>query len=315
MKRIVLFGVAALLLLATAVLYFVQTQSRETERQAEVEETVSRKLISSKGIERRAKKVVRRKLLGKRAKSHNLPSVQDPDENWSPAEKKLADELQQALDDEDFAATQRLSLEAAKSENLQIVRRAVDALKWFGPKALPELTVLAAKCLEIAERARQRAKGSGRSSSSSSNSSGGSGGFSEAVGAEGGDEADLATTDAETAAEGMIEEAEDVLQMSMDAIEEKLGEIENDAEKAKLVSQYMKATSDEDMLTLLEGQLNTIPDEKLVIEAAVDVITTATGNAVEHAKAAYEFQTGEAYTDREAAQRYLDENYTPPEPE
>ena len=43
------------------------------------------------------------------------------------------------------------------------------------------------------------------------------------------------------------------------------------------------------------------------------VITTAAGNAVEHAKEAYKFQTGEDYTTPEAAQAWLNENYTPPD--
>lgn len=211
------------------------------------------------------------------------------DVRLSAEDAKIADALQAASDDNDFRAVQK-SIEAAmSSRNPALLKRAVEACRWFGEKALPELTAISALGHELAAKRVQASSGS----------------------SDGSDSADSA--DSAEGTEVDAEALDEVIHESMDGIESALTEIESDAVKAKLVSQYMKATSDEDMLTLLEGQLNTVLDEKLVIEAAVDVITTATGNAVEHAKAAYEFQTGEAYTSREAAQQWLDENYTPPE--
>lgn len=228
-------------------------------------------------------KPVRRSKLGSAKKSSVVrksarkPLVEVEDVRLSAEDTQIADALQTASDDNDFKAVQKAVEAAVASRNPVLLKRAVEACRWFGEKALSELTAIAAVGHELAEKLMPTS-----SESSDRNDS-----------AEG--------------TEDISETVDAVIQESMDGIESALMEIESDAVKAKLVSQYMKTTSDEDMLTLLEGQLNTVLDEKLVVEAAVDIITTGSGSAVNHAKEVYKFQTGEDYTTPEAAQTWLSE--------
>jgi len=55
-------------------------------------------------------------------------------------DRKRAEALQEALDNEDFSATAKAAKEALRSENPEIRQNAVEALGWFGAEALPELT-------------------------------------------------------------------------------------------------------------------------------------------------------------------------------
>lgn len=73
----------------------------------------------------------------------------------SPADRELADRVQEALDAEDLKQTKALAAEALKSKNQEVRLDAVDALGWFGDKALLDLTrLMADKDREVAERAR-----------------------------------------------------------------------------------------------------------------------------------------------------------------
>ena len=219
----------------------------------------------------------------KKASDDEKPKLNEDDDGLSPEHRKVADALQEALDVENFKAVQRATALAIASKNPKLLKKAVEACKWFGSKSLAELTSIAAACAQgSAEASRNSGADAGKGSSSEDG-------------------------------ENLQAEFEEAEQFAFEGIEEKLGEIENDAEKAALVREYMKATSDADMLTLLEGQLNTVLDEKLAIEAAIDVIENGSAAAAEHAKAVYEFQTSETYTGREAAQQWLNENYTPPD--
>ena len=62
----------------------------------------------------------------------------------SNADRKLYDAVQSALDDEDFAAVRAAAAAAYRSANAEVRQQAVDALGWFGEKALPELTPMMA---------------------------------------------------------------------------------------------------------------------------------------------------------------------------
>lgn len=59
---------------------------------------------------------------------------------YSPEDQKLADAVQAALDDDDFEKTRASALAALKSENPDVRQEAVDALGWFEDKALVDLT-------------------------------------------------------------------------------------------------------------------------------------------------------------------------------
>lgn len=62
----------------------------------------------------------------------------------SDADRKLYDAVQSALDDEDFVAVRAAAAAAYGSANAEVRQQAVDALGWFGEKALPELTPMMA---------------------------------------------------------------------------------------------------------------------------------------------------------------------------
>lgn len=60
---------------------------------------------------------------------------------YSPADQRLSDAIQDALDKEDLDAVVASAEKALKSPNPDVRHDAVDALGWFGEQALAELTV------------------------------------------------------------------------------------------------------------------------------------------------------------------------------
>ena len=65
----------------------------------------------------------------------------DSEHPYSPADKRLSDAIQDALEEEDLSAVVAAAEKALKSPNPDVRRDAVDALGWFGEKALAELTI------------------------------------------------------------------------------------------------------------------------------------------------------------------------------
>lgn len=59
--------------------------------------------------------------------------------SWTEEERNLAEGVEKALDDENKKETLRLAQQAAKSARKEIRAQAVDALRWFGKDAMPEL--------------------------------------------------------------------------------------------------------------------------------------------------------------------------------
>lgn len=71
-----------------------------------------------------------------------------------PADRKLVENIRVALDEEDWDAVQRLTAVAFKSKEAEVRKEAVEALSWFGSRALPELTpMMADSDEEVAEEA------------------------------------------------------------------------------------------------------------------------------------------------------------------
>lgn len=60
--------------------------------------------------------------------------------NFSGVERRQAQKIQAALDSDDLAATVSAAEDALRSKNPELRYEAVQALGWFGPEALPELT-------------------------------------------------------------------------------------------------------------------------------------------------------------------------------
>jgi len=62
------------------------------------------------------------------------------DDTFTPAEQKVVDDIQEALDDEKLERVLSHLQEASASKNPNVRMKMVEALQWFGEKALPELT-------------------------------------------------------------------------------------------------------------------------------------------------------------------------------
>lgn len=229
----------------------------------------------------------------------------DPSEDLSDEVKKLADELQKALDEDDFAQVQSAIEKVIASKNLFLLRRAVSAARCFGRKALPELTGLAAAISELA--------GGRRRSSASGVAGGGSLLPADAVAGDPADGGDAGGEGESQQVEIMSDEAQQALFDSMTAIEEQLNGMSDANEKAELLAAYMKASSSEDVLILLSGQLKTILDDGAVLGAVVDIIENGgSPESVVSAKDVYKFMTGADYSGVDAAQHWLDNDSIKP---
>lgn len=64
----------------------------------------------------------------------------DDDDDRTPAERALADRIERALEDEDVNRARECAAEAQSCRVAEIRQAMVDALGWFGSRALPELT-------------------------------------------------------------------------------------------------------------------------------------------------------------------------------
>ena len=81
----------------------------------------------------------------------------DSEHPYSPADQRLSDTIQDALEKEDLSAVIAAAEKALKSTNPDVRRDAVDALGWFGEGALAELTVwMADSDEEVAQAAMDR---------------------------------------------------------------------------------------------------------------------------------------------------------------
>ena len=105
---------------------------------------------------------------------------------------------------------------------------------------------------------------------------------------------------------------EDVRESAQNEWSMALSDIENDGEKIGTVEMAMQVLTDEDVLEDISGEYIGV-DEKLAVESLLRIIE-AGGNAqgIAKAKETYEFVTGEEFTDRAAAEKWIAEEYQPP---
>lgn len=144
-KLVVLAGVV----IVAAVVAVVQVRNQGTESSRAEEESTP--VLSSKRIAEARPAVSRKPVAVKRVDV----SEESDDDSMSEADRRLSDAIQAALDDDDFAATRSAAQKALKSACAEVRQEAVDALGWFGDKALVELTrAMGDKDPEIAESAR-----------------------------------------------------------------------------------------------------------------------------------------------------------------
>lgn len=188
----------------------------------------------------------------------DLSEEDDDDEEESkrtPAEKKLAADIEKALDEEDFELAKKCAPLALNCKVTEIRQAMVDTLGWFGEKAIPELTPF------------------------------------------------IADPD------------EDVAESAMNEWDSAVSSIEDDGEKISMTEMAMRVISDEDALESISGNYIGV-DEKLAVESLLRIIESG-GNdkGIAKAKETYEFVTGDEFVDRAAAEKWIAEEYEPPEPD
>ena len=111
----------------------------------------------------------------------------------------------------------------------------------------------------------------------------------------------------------MADPDDDVRESAIDNWTSALGEVEDEKMRAQMVGAVMQVLTDEDALESMVNELIDM-DEKLALQTLVDVIEggKAAPQGVATAREQYEFLTGEEYTNIDAANQWLAENYEPP---
>ena len=179
----------------------------------------------------------------------------DEESKRTPEEKKLAADVEKALDEEDFELAKKCAPLALKCKVTEIRQAMVDTLAWFGEKAIPELTPF------------------------------------------------IADSD------------EDVAESAMNEWDCAVSSIEDDAEKIGMTEMAMQVISDEDALESISGNYIGV-DEKLAVESLLRVIEGGgSKSGIAKAKETYEFVTGEEFESRAAAEKWIAEEYEPPDAE
>ena len=107
----------------------------------------------------------------------------------------------------------------------------------------------------------------------------------------------------------MADKNEDVAQAARDQWIDGVQNIDDDAEKAALLINVGKIMTDSDALETFADELMSM-DELLALQTIVDTIDTGTPQAAKAVKDMYETITGEAWSDVDAAESWLQKNYT-----
>ena len=257
-RRNVWIGIRGLVILVAAFIIFgVINLSRGGGTQEKQPERVTlheAKPDVTKAKKKRIKPIRKvRPVVSKVQQNQTVEEDDDDDPEMSPADAALLEKIGKALDDEDLAAARALSSDALGSENASVRQAMVDALGWFGVKALPELTPF------------------------------------------------LADPD------------EDVRESAMNEWSVAVSEIEEDGAKAEVVEMAMYVLTDEDALESISGEYIGM-DEKLAVESILRIIEVEGSEAgVAKAKETYEFVTGDEFVDRATAEKWIAEEYEPPE--
>ena len=110
----------------------------------------------------------------------------------------------------------------------------------------------------------------------------------------------------------MADPDDDVRESAIDNWTSALGEVEDEKMRAQMIGAVMQVLTDEDALESMVNELIDM-DEKVALQTLVDVIEggKAAPQGVATAREQYEFLTGEEYTNIDAANQWLGENYEP----
>lgn len=108
----------------------------------------------------------------------------------------------------------------------------------------------------------------------------------------------------------------EVANLAADRYELEVQNVVNDADRTELVKIGLLAITDADMLRSMSATLQMTSDELLIVQAVADVMREGSKAQREAVMEAYESTTGEPWTGEAAAEKWLQENYEPPdEPE
>lgn len=115
--------------------------------------------------------------------------------------------------------------------------------------------------------------------------------------------------------EFLTDEHPEVADLAADRYELEVQNVEKDADRTELVKIGLLAITDANKLQSMIGTLQMISDDLLVVQTVADVMRE--GNKVQREAVceAYEFTTGEPWAGEEAAEKWLQKNYEPPEDE
>jgi len=108
---------------------------------------------------------------------------------------------------------------------------------------------------------------------------------------------------------------EDVRDSAMDEWSSALSDIESDKDRIATVELAMSVLEDEDSLETISDEYIGV-DEKLAVESLLRIIEGGgSKGGIAKAKETYEFVTGDEFVSRAAAEKWIAEEYEPPEPE
>ena len=170
-------------------------------------------------------------------------------------DRKIVLSVQDALDEDNFSAVASAAQHALKSTNPAVREAAIEALGWFGPQALPDLTPL------------------------------------------------------------MADPDDDVANTAISQWELAMSDIEDDDLRLSIAEATMKTLDSVEALTSIVSEITSRDDDLEILESLVSIIESGNEAGARVAREEYEQLTGEEWTDIDAANRWLDENYTPPEPD
>ena len=113
----------------------------------------------------------------------------------------------------------------------------------------------------------------------------------------------------------LVDPDEDVRDSAMNEWSMALSDIEDDGEKIGAVEMAMFALTNEEALEDISGEYIGV-DEKLAVESLLRIIEGGgSAQGIAKAKETYEFVTGDEFAGRAAAEKWIAEEYQPPEPE
>ena len=111
----------------------------------------------------------------------------------------------------------------------------------------------------------------------------------------------------------MADADDDVAQAAIMQWELALGEIEAPSVKAEIAEAVLKTLTNKDALQSIICEITNQDDDFEILESLVSIIESGNAVGAEVAKEEYETLTGEEWSDIDAANRWLEENYIPTE--